>query len=729
MVCTRAAVLVTATLLGVQSVAAAQRPERFPFEIQNGRGPDGLVFSVPAPGAPWTRSIRIAGAGDGPINTASLRLPDKILVETDAGAATELTAGPLPPGQDLPPGASLVVALQGKFPAAGTYKGEIVLLLASTPVRQRVVPIQITVGPGGAPPLPPMPIEDHSAKSVAVTESITGGGSTVLAIRLRNATTESLTVSPAFSTVVRVDKADAPSVQIAVPEAHTDGTPVVLGPGAYQPFNLAIDRLDAPGIYSVETVFKDASDTPKYQAQTIKTIVYRRQSWLWAAIAIALGSVLAWWARWFLSDGSRRLALRRRVALLGEHVRAVRLEAGSEQLISAARLLELDVADRDRDARWGLRVSDVEPVVARAEKRLELLRSVVAAFATLARLDADKQGEPRKKLDDALVVVRVDPGDDQKVSAAQDAVNAIAPRALWRDQLAAQLVELRALIGQQKQVGSAELVTALAPIENSLALADGQIRSDALEELGPLLDDALGKVLDACAGELTRLAKGPPPPGVDPADWTTAAAEVIAALPAAAGSRKERNAALVEAQKRYFTAAVGGLVKLARAKSASGDSRAAELAAMATDLETKLAANVLEAAAMYSPGLRKVQSPDPHVLTRAAVGFGPAVTPPAGWAPLQLGEVHSASAPEPMKPARSVALDRELTTTTWLVNGVVMVIAVLSGLKALWLDDLAWGGTTTWVAAFLWGAGVQAVGDTFTGLAGLRAKLSAAAPP
>jgi hypothetical protein len=244
-----------------------------------------------------------------------------------------------------------------------------------------------------------------------------------------------------------------------------------------------------------------------------------------------------------------------------------------------------------------------------------------------------------------------------------------------------------------------------------------------------LLDEALGKVLDACVGELTRLADGPAPPEVDPDDWKAAAGQIKGALPDKTGSRKERNAALLEAEKCYFTLAVGGLIKLARAKSASGDSRAAEFGVMATDLEARLAANVLDAAALYSPCLRKVQSADPHTLARAAVSFGPALAAPPGWVPLQLGEVHSASEPEPAKLAQSTTLTRELQTTTWLINGIVMLIAVLSGLKALWLDDLAWGGTTAWTAAFLWGAGVQAVGDACTGFAGLRAKLSAVASP
>jgi hypothetical protein len=57
----------------------------------------------------------------------------------------------------------------------------------------------------------------------------------------------------------------------------------------------------------------------------------------------------------------------------------------------------------------------------------------------------------------------------------------------------------------------------------------------------------------------------------------------------------------------------------------------------------------------------------------------------------------------------------------------VLAIAVASGLKTLWIDNLSWGGPSALLNALLWGAGVQATGDAFAGLIGLRGKLGA--PP
>jgi hypothetical protein len=72
-------------------------------------------------------------------------------------------------------------------------------------------------------------------------------------------------------------------------------------------------------------------------------------------------------------------------------------------------------------------------------------------------------------------------------------------------------------------------------------------------------------------------------------------------------------------------------------------------------------------------------------------------------------------------------LDRAVTWTSVMVNVAILAIAVASGVKALWLDDLAWGAHGASLNAFLWGAGVQVAGNAFAGLAALRSRLGTAA--
>jgi hypothetical protein len=67
------------------------------------------------------------------------------------------------------------------------------------------------------------------------------------------------------------------------------------------------------------------------------------------------------------------------------------------------------------------------------------------------------------------------------------------------------------------------------------------------------------------------------------------------------------------------------------------------------------------------------------------------------------------------------------TALTWgerlfLAGGAL--IAVLLGLKVLYMDNATWGGATDWLAAFLWGLGItQTSGAAYEGFSGLMAKV------
>src|SRR5207344_1066053 len=72
MVGIRTAALITVVLIAAQPARAA---DRFPFEIQNGRGASGLVFSVAAElAAPtrWKRTVRIVRTEDVAVSTEPL---------------------------------------------------------------------------------------------------------------------------------------------------------------------------------------------------------------------------------------------------------------------------------------------------------------------------------------------------------------------------------------------------------------------------------------------------------------------------------------------------------------------------------------------------------------------------------------------------------------------------------------------------------------------------------
>jgi hypothetical protein len=189
----------------------------------------------------------------------------------------------------------------------------------------------------------------------------------------------------------------------------------------------------------------------------------------------------------------------------------------------------------------------------------------------------------------------------------------------------------------------------------------------------------------------------------------------------------KRNAALRSAQKTYFTAAVTGLVAEANRAADAGDIRADKLRAIAAELAAALDKDVDEAAARYPDALAFVSAPPPGAAARGPVSFGidEIATAITGWLPLLLSKAVDSGEPALSEPAK---LDRTIKSYGYIVSIAVLGIAVASGLKALWIDNLAWGGHGALLNALLWGAGVQATGDAFTGLIGLRAKLGAPPP-
>jgi hypothetical protein len=54
---------------------------------------------------------------------------------------------------------------------------------------------------------------------------------------------------------------------------------------------------------------------------------------------------------------------------------------------------------------------------------------------------------------------------------------------------------------------------------------------------------------------------------------------------------------------------------------------------------------------------------------------------------------------------------------SFVAVGIILVLAIMFGVKTLWAEDWTWGGGTAYLVAFLWGAGLS--GFTYDGLANL----------
>jgi len=576
-------------------------------------------------------------------------------------------------------------------------------------------------------PRPPvsaaLPIATHGGTAVTRTESLGGDDAVAFTLYVQNTDRDPLTVVPTVLGISELDKADGPMVRRMVDAQPMQGAPVQIAGGMPAAIKVSLPALDAPGIYEVETELVDRER--RFVPAIVKTIIYRRQSWVWAALWIGFGAVIAFAARLYIDGGAKRLKLRRRIALLLQQVGAARAHAQGDAVSAAARALELDVEDRRRYARWGGSVEDIKRVVDRAELRLALLRDVIDAAHQLERLEAGRQPVIRKTLDDALAVVRVDPGDDAVLTAKRTEIAQLGLLAAWRDQLVADLASLDGQVAIRMPAARPELGAKLREMTGELAKVRTELTADRLDAAYALLEALRPRLLEASADELAELIAGKLP-GVDPAPWVLAVEDIKAALADARDQAKPwlaRWTAFKTAQDRYITTAVTGLIALARKLAEADAQRAARMIAIATELEAALK-DPAGAAALYDARRREIELAGMPVVRSGFAGAESAVATARMWLPIALGG--GAPKPDAAAARQVVVLDREVTWTSVLVNLVILAIAVASGIKALWLDDLAWGAHGAALTAFLWGAGVQAAGNAFAGLAALRTRLGAA---
>jgi len=697
---------------------ALARADAPPFEIQNARAPTGLAVSVPAGKGPtpWSRVVRVVVAQDVTQAASTDKLELSGVVETAQGAQAVVHATPIAK-IDLIPGASVDVTLSATLGLEGTYKGELLLVQGA---KQRVVPLQITVE--ARPAAVALPIASVGGTSIQVV----GGSGAKVPMRVHNSGTAPLNVAATIVTVTRLDKADSPTVHVAIPEAQTSNGAQKIAPGAIQRFDLDVSHLDDAGIYAVEALFQSDPADGTYQAKSISMTVFKRDSCGYAALFIAIGAGLAWFIRWFVSDGNARLTTRRSFALLAEQVRTFRTGVGQEQILIAARALELECTDRERDLRWGGDVTGAKTLLERAQVRFALLQEVADAQAVLANLAPAGQEPARKTLDSALRCVRVDPGKSEMLTAIRDQVKELALRNAWREQLATQLAELRAVIAKQVPIATKHLASALRTIEQALAGAEPLLATDDVERLDALVKAQRVALLAADLAELTRLAdKENVPFNVEPAAWAAVVDKLQGHLADAAGAIPfdARLAAFLAGQRLYFKTIATALADAAGAKATAGDSRAEQLRTMERDLRAAVARDPLEAGALAAELGAEIAKPDPKGVGKGQVGTDKLVADVAtGWLPLVISSVTAALGAD-AKPASADGLRVKLRSYKGLTNLAVFIIAIATGIKVLYLDNLAWGGSPAVLLAFLWGAGIQVTGDAFTGIVGMRAKL------
>jgi hypothetical protein len=515
-------------------------------------------------------------------------------------------------------------------------------------------------------------------------EAAGDGATLVLGIRNTSAAGHTLAVAP--PTVTRKQAARVLPAEVGVrwSVAATSqapaGSALHLAAGGDGVIQVAIS--DAPpGEYAVDVQLSEPGMAPA----TISGAVFLKRGIGCAIALIAVGVLLA--------SGISRL----RDVWLDSQAQRINLGRVLERL-------ELEPSgDAARDALYELRqqASDLAGAITdrkdcRGEienlgRRAVVLARANGAAAEIADLDDGRRGELRRKLDEVFRLLVLPSGD----TGAADKLSEIEDKDAERQKVKASLDAFAASVDDHRIEADAAFTVQLQNLSGRLEHLRELYQRDELDAAERELSE-VRDLLGRSGREAIQRACDRAPAWTSEASWTQAIAGVKTLLASPSASYDAVHTAFVDAT-----------VALTVREVVHPDTP--QLAA-AKDLSSKLQLmSKIHAECVLPPGARAKSF---ALLSGmfAASAVRPTATPSAG----------ERLAAEPFE-WRNLA--RRSTRVELLLLGVVMAIAVVAGVKALWIENATWGSWGDLLAAFLWGSGVQVGAEAFIGLAALRAAL------
>ncbi|HEX7839763.1 MAG TPA: hypothetical protein VF469_19945, partial [Kofleriaceae bacterium] len=536
--------------------------------------------------------------------------------------------------------------------------------------------LTLQVGPAAAPTTA-VPAAVVGPSGVEAT-----GDRAILALDIRNvsAAPHTFTVTPS---VMRkrgerlVATGVVPRASVVLPSGPSPDGKLHLAGGADGLVRLEIE--DAPpGEYAVELALGEPGLAPT----RFPGAVFMKRGILCAIVLIAIGVLLAFGISrirdvWLDSQAQR--------INLGRAMEHLKLEASGDAARDALR--ELTQQGRDLDRAISDR-KDCRADIENLGRRAVVFVRANAAAAEISELDDDRRGELRRKLDEVFRLVALPTGE----AACADKLSELEDKDAERKAVKAAIDAFAASLDDHKIEADAALTAQLGDLAARIQKLRDLYQRDELDaaqkELAQLRDllgkhgrDAIQRACDAV------------PAWTSEASWSQAMADVKVKLAAPDGSYDAVHKAFIDA-------------KVALTLKETQHPEAPQLAA-AKDMPGKLQLM----AKIHAETGPQARSPSP------VAGLFTA-SPPGAPAPPKSGTERRL--PEAFEWR---ALARRSMRVEILVLGVVMAVAVVAGVKALWIDNPTWGSWGDLLGAFLWGSGVQVGAEAFVGLAALRAAL------
>ncbi|MEI9941688.1 MAG: hypothetical protein WDO69_31115 [Pseudomonadota bacterium] len=707
-----------------------------PAVVVIGASPDGFRFRSSDP--KFSHRFQIVAANAEVVGPIAYVLPKL----QDAAGGDWLTqsrwaTGKPPESVTMTNSAELLV--EATLPDLGEYATELLLVFGDTRIAYRVVVTRVAAAVSAVQELQ----VDLVGSTMVQLESAPWESEAMLHLLLRETSgTARLLPRPELSFLdlkgAGTDSFQSPGqLQVLVLDGSGVQDTISLAPNRLHRLDLTLASVLSAGTYQGSLRIRPDQDR---KAVDVPFTVQVRRPWWLAAGFILLGVVVSTWLRWYLTKGRDQALWQRDLDEL--QARVASLEGASlgeeeSRVLEKCRTELAELRAKLEDARSPLtQAPDFAPGIANLSNKLGLLGSLRALYRQVQAIPPSARAALRATLDEQAekLIAAIKP---EELSAVNQALAQVKVRGAQR----AALIETLQRTTQLLDASGASLGNAEGPavLEARAALraVQTQLDQDQLPEAQAELSKVRGRVAGVLALGLKSELAGAAPESVGEARWLEIRADVGRLLDSVVELVEADPEAAVDGYARalalYATLSMSAaietvrdnMVRVANSELEHKAELSQELAKLMQELAASEHASPSEALAMLRRTDRALRDLKPRMSDEAVRAKVAAVTAteraPGAWAVPEPAVIARASAVmDTMRsPRRPVAeTDRDATL-------ILLVIALASGLKALWLGDAVWGSLGDYLTAVLWGLGLHSVGNVaFEGLGGLWTKFS-----
>lgn len=526
----------------------------------------------------------------------------------------------------------------------------------------------------------------------------------------------------------------------------------ILKPRETKSLRLVVKGLRDTGEFNGSISISGPDVGPVNQTVTI----YRKESWLFAALLIGLGVAASFLIRLYIKTGRPRMIRQRRAALVLSELEDIARGIGELSDVENETIQELRRRLNDLYEDIELITSaKADDVINEVDRKLDIFPKWVSGRRVVDALQPpDLQGQFRDKLLDVKVFMlktQVTVDETTTIETLLDKLEGEITAAKKSD-LTKRLADFgREVNNKRKETSSADVRLRLTQeIDPRISEISNLLNQNNLEESRVTYNEARVSYAHILADDLTASLPQSPPRGFDGSAWDNFKSRLIDSL---MSLKKSGNPELAtEAYENTYnlylreliqkmlgsiktlTSIIDGSKSMLSTEEIEDYKR--KLQAIASRLDSaleKLDSELLREARQGYEAARQdfeviiTQGQSKGIIMKGTDGAATATATTGGSIPepfdlpFWVGVFHRKKRERP-SPDQT---ERHLFLYDLIFTAFVLLAAVLLGLKILWADNATWGGFNEYFTAVLWGLGLHQVsGVASEGVAGWASKIS-----